>query len=149
MKLKASLLYEILNNNFPETSKYSKSFLNIKNVIMLENNLKISEIKPETRKKFIELEKKYNLFYLNIPLVIIEKYYNKNINHHPAHIIYFEVPKNDNEEIEFELSVMEVHILLENFFQEVFEIACILADDYNLEIKFKKEYSNDEQQRFS
>jgi hypothetical protein len=135
MKLKASLLYMILEN--PQiTNRYSRSYENLKNVIDLELKESPSMKEDIVYKKFKKLQNQYNSFYHEIPLKIVEKYYFKyreKLNHY----VFIEYKKKD-----FNIKIIDLYFLLENFFLEVFECACMLANQYNLEIKINHSSSD-------
>jgi len=135
MKLKLGLLSLILDNsNTP--NKYTRAFLNLKNVFELEEkeNFKFDK---ELIKKFNNIKEKNKNFQNEIPLKIIEKYYilqNDQLDE------YIFIRYNGNEIAD--LRIIDLYVLLEDFFQEIFSLACEIADFYNLEIKI-----NDNSQR--
>lgn len=132
MKLKLNLLINILDN-VATTNKYSKSFLNLKNVIDLEkrNNYVFSDDSVYT--KFKKLEKQFNSFLDKIPLIIIEKYFADNHEKQNKHV-YLEFKGNELSDYK----VIELYQELENYFQECFSLACLIADLYNFEVKFNE-----------
>ena len=137
MKLKLNLLLNVLEN--PSSSnKYSKSFLNIKNVIDLEKRAEYSFNDNSVKNKFEELEKKYSNFLNGIPLVVIERYFNDNKDNPNKHA-YLEYKNNELGEIK----IMELYNLLELYFEECFSLACLIADLYNFEVKFNEGKSSE------
>ncbi|MFW6173087.1 MAG: hypothetical protein ACOC5T_05025 [Elusimicrobiota bacterium] len=130
MKLKQGLLYMILDNpNSP--NKYSKAFLNLKNVFELEKkeNFKFS---PEICEKFTKIEEKYLSFINNIPLKVIETYFTIYSND-LEHYIYLDYQGSEVSD----LKIIDLFIKLEQYYEEIFALACEIANFYNLEIKLK------------
>lgn len=137
MKLKSSLLYMILEN--PKThNRYSKCFLNLKNVLMLEQeeNFQFSE---DILEKFDELEKKYNEFLRGIPLEVCELYLFDNIEDKNKYITILYQDLNTT------IKVIELYIMLENFFKEVYSLTCLVANLYNLEVKINNSSNSNEE----
>lgn len=140
MKLKLNLLIPILENT-PSASKYSKAFLNLKNVFRLEERNNYTFEDPLVYEEFKQLEKKYNNFISNIPLVVIERYFNdkkEDVNKH-AFLIYQE---NELSEIR----IMELFKMLEDFYADCFQLASIIADLYNIEVKLNKHKSKESEE---
>jgi hypothetical protein len=136
MKLKLNLLIPILEN-VSSSNRYSKAYLNLKNVISLENRADYKFKDQEVYTKFQNLEKKFNNFLCDIPLIVVEKYFNDNKEDHNK-FIYLEYK---DEELT-DLKIMELYNELETYFQECFTLACLIADLYNFEVKFN-ETNND------
>lgn len=132
MKLKSSLLYIILENQ-AVSNKYSKSFLNLKNVIELELNegFKLNDLILD---EFEKLEMLYNNFINQIPLIIVERYYNDNKENYNK-FVYLEF----NEKELTDLKIIELFKLLEDYHERIFNLAVKIADLYNLEIKIGNE----------
>jgi len=134
IRLKENLLSEIFA---PEIhTKYSKSVLNLKTIIQLEK--KDEFIIPDDILDKINkiLEREHN-FLENIPLKIIEHYFNlkiSNINSY-INIIY----KNE----ELSIKTNELLLELEIFYTEIFMVSSLLANYYNLEIKINTASNND------
>lgn len=129
MKLKTTMLITILQN-VDASNKYSKSFLNLKNVIELDKE----DIKKDYVKKFNKIEKEYNKFLNNIPLSVIEKYlslFKGDLNDF-CYILY------DGFEISG-YTAIELYNLLEMFYSKLFFLASKIANYYNLEIKLNKD----------
>lgn len=135
MKLKQGLLYNILDNRDVK-DKYSKSFLSLKNVIDLEQK-ENKTFDKNIIKKYNNIKDKYDNFLNNIPLNVIETFfyrYSKDLNDY----IYIEYHKNEVND----LKVIDIYIMLEDYFKQVFNLACEIANFYNLEIKLNSS-SND------
>ena len=131
MKLKQGLLYSILDNH-DVNNKYSKAFNNLKNVIELETK-ETSNFDENIINKYKDIQKKYLNFFNKIPLNVIETYffrYSKDLNDF-VYIEYQGKEVNDTK-------VIDLYILLENFYQEVFTLACEIANFYNIEIKLNQ-----------
>lgn len=136
MRLKQSLLFSILEN-INSNNKYSKAYLNLKNVIELEKKEKDFK-DQELIEDFEKITKNYNEFINGIPLVVVEKFYFEN-NARSDDYLYLEYNEQD-----FSLIAMEIFNRLELFFSEVFELACRIANFYNLEIKLGNNNSGSE-----
>jgi len=138
LQLKTNLLIDILSNSITE-NKYSKSLLNLKAVYKIEKSEqnehdKANEIIDEAYNKIISKE---NNFLNNVPLNIIEKNYSlrkDNLNNY----IYIDYKGN-----EINIKVSELFSLLENYFQEMFILASLMANFYNLEIKINNQDNNE------
>jgi hypothetical protein len=143
MKLKNSLLYEIYHLDNSNPSKYSRAFLNLQSVFMLEEQEGF-KIKSNLKNKFQDIQKKYNKFYSNIPLIVIEKYFYQNINNLNK-FVYIEYR---GEELG-DMKVSELFYFLEQFFNQCFILASLLANYYNLEFKINKDVdkSQEDQQK--
>ncbi len=136
MKLKQGLLYMILDNPNIAT-KYSKAFLNLKNVIELEKK-ENSKFDKSIIDSFNELSKKYNSFLNKVPLRVVETYFRKYAED-LEYYVYLEYEGNEVSD----LKIIDIYIKLEDFFSECFELACKIADFYNLEIKLNKDDKSD------
>lgn len=135
MKLKLSLLMSILeNHNHP--NKYSKAFLNLKNVFELEKEEKF-EFPKKILTKFDKISEKYESFMSNIPLLVIERYHLDNISD-TKKFVYLEFEKNELTDIK----IIDLYLALEGFYSEMFNLGCTLASYYNLEIKFNNNNSS-------
>lgn len=124
----------------PTMNKYSKSFLNLKNVLDLEKRNNYTFKDDSVYTKYNYLEKKYSNFLNKIPLVVIERYFNDHKEDHNK-FIYLEYI----EEELTDLKIMELYQKLELFFEDCFSLACLIADLYNFEVKFNEsdESNND------
>lgn len=138
MRLKLNLLIPILDNS-SGINKYSRAFINLKNVLDLEDRAKYKFKDKNVYSKFKELEKKYNDFINKIPLIVIERYYNDN-RENTKKFINFEYQENEISDIR----IMELYNSLEIFYSDAFSLACLIADLYNFEVKFN-ETSGDEE----
>lgn len=137
MKLKSSLLYQVLDNHF-SINRYSKAYINLKNVIDLETQEK-HKLSKSILNNFEELTKQYKNFTKGIPLIIIERYYNdhkEKLNKY-CHLTY---KKSELSEIQ----IMDLFIQLEEYFNLCFSLAVQIASLYNLEIKINKGYDSEE-----
>ena len=132
MRLKVNLLIDILNN-VPTKNKYSKAFLNLKNVFELEEKEKFVFSKSIIE-QFNELSKRYNSFLDNIPLIIIERYYNTKSDQLTSYVIL----EFNNNELNSDLQIMNLFQELELFFEECFNLAVQIASLYNIEVKLNK-----------
>lgn len=134
IKLKENLLSEIFAPN--QIDKYSKSVLNLKTLIELEQKEEF-ELPKELLNRIKEILKKEDNFLNNIPLKIVEYYFNLKISNINSfiNIIY----KN------YELSIKtnELLIILEDYYNQIFLVSSMLANYYNLEIKINTESNND------
>lgn len=136
MKLKVGLLSLILDNiNTP--NKYTKAYLNLKNVFELESKETDFKFTKEQIEKFNELEKSYNSFINGIPLKVVERYYIQHYEDLQKHC-YLEFEDNELSD----LKIIDLFYKLENYYEEIFEFACNIANYYNLEIKFTSQTSN-------
>lgn len=129
MKSKYNFLYQIFSLQDGSAYKYSKSFINLEAVIDLEKQegFKIPE---SIQDKFIEIKKKYDSFMAEIPLRVIEKFYYKDESELSKYIFIC----YDEKEIE-SIQIIELYMALEEFYKEVFSIASLIANYYNIEIK--------------
>lgn len=132
MKLKSSLLYMILDNAMT-SNRYSKAFLNIENVFKLESKDPDFVIPKELLNTFKELKKRYDSFLSEIPLLIIERYYFDHANDMNK-FVYLEYDEKELSDIK----IIDLYNELEQFYNEIFELACEFASYYNLEIKMNK-----------
>ena len=130
MKLKASLLYYILNNP-QDHNKFSNSFLNLKNVLDIEKDE--GKFSDNILKSFKEIEEEYDSFIQDIPLRVIERYYIDNRTEYKKHVYlaYGEKELSD-------LTILQLYDKLEEFFSKVFNLAVRTANYYNIEIKTNK-----------
>lgn len=109
--------------------------MNLKTIVNLENkeNFKLPE---DLQKSYDGIIGQEQDFINGIPLPIIEKYYlqkQSNLNS------YVNILHNEKE---LNLKVNEIFIKLENFYQEIFLLASLIANYYNLEIKINTENDN-------
>jgi len=135
LKLKTNLLIEILNPN-GTTNKYTKSLLNLKTILKLEKHEKFN-IPKDILKLSNDLIEKENKFINNIPLLLIERVFYSKINNLNSYI------NLEFNEFELNMKTNELLIILENYYNEMFFVASLLASYYNLEIKIN-ETSKDE-----
>lgn len=129
MKLKSNLMFMILENRQSD-NRYSKSFLNLQNVIELEESDQSFKLPKELLVKYNYLKSKYNKFLSDIPLIVIERYYNEN-KENMNKFVFLEF---DNKELT-DIKISELFLELEIFFTKIFNLTCILANYYNLEVK--------------
>lgn len=136
MKLKGSLMASILDN-YPTPNKYSRAYLNLRNVFDLESNsgFKFEKHMVESMKK---IENKYNKFLNGIPLVVIERYYIDHKENYNKYIFleYGELELSD-------IRIMDLFTELEKFYSMIFELTCKIADYYNLEVKLNSKGNNE------
>lgn len=138
MKLKENLLGEIFARVFMQ-NKYSKSYINIKNVFELEKQEKFN-MPNYLIKDFQVLEMKYNSFINNIPLLVIEKYFYENYDNLDKYI-FIEFEGNEIQSIK----VINLYFELENYYNELFALASKIANFYNIEVKINKNAINDKE----
>lgn len=133
LELKKNLFIEIFNPNLKD--KYSKSLLNLKTIIDLEKseNFKIPQFIEEKLKIIFNKE---NNFINDIPLSIIEYYFNKKIDNLNS---YVNIQYKD---FELNIKANELYLLLEKYYSDIFLVSSQLAIYYNLEIKIKDENEN-------
>lgn len=132
MKLKSTLLTQVLDN-IPTPNKYSSAFINIKNVFELENQDNFTFPESITT-SFKKLENKFNCFINNIPLIIIERYYNDYKSEYNQYV-FLEYEENELSD----LRVIDLFYLLEQFYQECFSLASFMLNYYNLEVKLNND----------
>lgn len=141
MKLKSSLLFMILDNH-PSPNKYSKAFTNISNVIELEESEEFT-FPQNIMKKFKEVEKKYNNFLQGIPLIVIERYY---MDYRDDYNKYVFLEYHDNELTD--VRIIDLFTELEKYYNDIFNLACLIANYYNLEVKLNENASRDKSQKY-
>lgn len=122
------------NPNTP--NKYSKTYLNLKSVVELENK-DGKKLTPQQEKLFQSIEKRYNNFVNGIPLIMIERSYARK-RMSDSDQTYVNTFYNDCEDSR---PITEVFSDLEQFFADVFKLACELANDYNIEVAINKQAS--------
>lgn len=137
MKLKSSLLFQVLDNHY-STNRYSKAYINLKNVIELETQEK-HKLSKSILENFGELTKQYDSFTKGIPLIIIERYYND----HKEKLNKYCNLRYKTYELS-EVQIMDLFIQLEDYFNLCFSLAVQIASLYNLEIKINKGYDSEE-----
>ena len=132
-------LLGLIIDNINTSNKYSKAFINLKNVFELEENDNF-EFTKVFKLKFESIKKKYYNFDNGIPLQVLEKYYF--VNHEKLNkFIFIEFGGKELSDVK----TIELYLRLENYFNEIFALACEIADFYNLEVKLK---SNNKQEDF-
>lgn len=132
MELKKNLLYVILQN--PNTpNKYSKSFLNLLNVVELEKLDESFDLPKDFMLKYNKVKLRYDNFINNIPLIVIERYFESNRDNFNKYV-FLEFKENEITDVK----VSEIFLQLETFFKDVFNLAVMIASYYNLEIKLNK-----------
>lgn len=130
MKLKQGLLFQILDcPNIP--NKYTKSYLNLKNVFELEKSDNFT-FDDELIKKFSDITIEFNSFLNKIPLKVIETYFKTNAEKLDDYI-YLEYKGNEVSD----MKNIDLFMELEMFFDKLFSLACEIANFYNIEIKLK------------
>lgn len=139
--LRVVLLGEVIGNEL-NMNKYSIAFNSLKAIIELESKETHDKIPDSLFKLFDDiLLKKDNLINdKNIPLLILEQYYVRNVNNLNKEL-YIEYNN-----INFTMRVSTLYVILEEFYNTLYSLAITIADYYNLEIKLKK--SNQETQNF-
>jgi len=142
MKLKLNLLIPILDNQ-NTTQKYSKAYLNLKNVLDLEKRAKYTFKDKTIYSQFEKIESRFKNFINGVPLVVIERYFNDN-KENTRKFIYLEYGEKEVTD----LKIMELYNKLEEFFQDCFALACLIGDLYNFEVKFNNDSSNDDSELF-
>ena len=130
MEIKQRLLHDILNSKGVFYHKYSNSYNAIKNILELEFE-EDREVNKKIKPKFDEITKKYKDFYKGISLIVMEQFFMRN-NKDLGKII----PLEFNDNYYGEVAAMELYVMLENFFNEIFKLAVIVANLYSYEIKF-------------
>lgn len=123
-------------DNSNVANKYSKAYLNLKNVIELEKK-ENAKFDKSIIDSFNELSKKYNSFINKVPLRVVETYFRKYAED-LEYYVYLEYEGNEVSDFK----IIDIYIKLEDFFSECFELACMIADFYNLEIKLNKDKSD-------
>jgi len=136
-RLKTNLLIDILAYDSSALFKYSKCLLNIKTLFEIEKTE--GYIFPQNYYEIYNsiLEKEKD-FLNGIPLLIVEKYFYNKIQHLNGYVSISYYTKNENDEnIEhnINMTVNDLYLLLEDFFNKIFLLASLLANYYNLEIK--------------
>lgn len=111
-------------------NRYSKSFLNLKNVFELEEKEDGFNFPKEIIVSYNYLLKKYNSFLSNIPLIVIERYFAEN-KENMNKFVYLEFEDSELTDIK----ISELFYKLEGFFNKIFDLACVIANYYNLEVK--------------
>jgi len=134
LDLKKNLFIEIFSPN--PSNKYSKSLLNLKTIVELEEKEKF-KIPENVLLKIEDLKKKEDEFIEGIPLNIIEHYFSQKSSNFNSYINCMFKDKEIN------IKVNELYILLEDFYKEIFLVASLLATYYNLEIKITGESNDD------
>ena len=142
MKLKLNLLIPILDNQ-NSTQKYSRAYLNLKNVLELEKKAKYKFKDKSIYSDFEILEKQFNDFISGVPLVVIERYFNDN-KENTNKYIYLEYEDSEVND----LKIMELFNKLEEFYQKCFTLACSIGNLYNFEIKYNSDDDNDNSELF-
>jgi len=136
MQLKKSLLFNIIENTH-HPNRYSRAFSSLKNVFEIEENENEQTLPQDVKDKFLDIEKKYNKFLSNIPLVVIERYYFEHRGNMNKYVYL-----NYNEKELSDLKVSELLVRLEMFYDEMLNLACYIANFYNLEIKLNSPRDN-------
>ena len=136
LKLKTNLLIEILSPTGAIKS-YSKCLLNLNTIIRLEKEEKF-KIPQTILDLFENIKIKEDNFINGIPLNILEREFYKKIDNMKGYISI------NHLEHELNKPVSEIFILLEKFYNEMFLIASLLANYYNLEIKINQKNNDSE-----
>jgi len=134
MKLKEQLIFEIMTIDNFLSDKYSKSYINLKTLFEIED-----DIDKDLKKQFNQIEAEYLDFLDGFPLEIIEIYYyrNKEYLNKYLNINY------KNLESYAKYRVSDVYMKLELFYNRIFLIASKIANLYNLEVKVNQNKNND------
>ena len=120
-------------------NRYSRSFLNLKSVIELEQKEEDFNLPKEMIKEYEQIEKQFYNFINNIPLTVVERYYNEhkeNMNKY----VYLEYNENELSE----LKISELLYKLEEYFMVIYNLAVNIASYYNIEIKLNINKSDKE-----
>lgn len=129
-------------DNIPTPNKYSKAFLNIENVIELEES---EEFKLDKKiiEKFQKIKKRFNNFLNGIPLIVVERYYNdyRDDYNKYAFLEYHGRELSD-------MRIIDLFTELEKFHAQVFNLACMIANYYNLEVKLNENASQSRSNKF-
>lgn len=130
MEIRQHLLQDTIIASNDQYKKYSKCFMNIKNIFVLEG----SQIKDKNiLEHYEDLLRLFNDFHDGVPLRIMEENFYRYITDFKK--IY--VPYHDNKQRK-EISIEQLYLQLEEFYDRVFFIAVSIADKYSYEIPFKK-----------
>ena len=105
--------------------------MNIKNIFVLEG----SQINDDNIKKhYIDLLNLFNNFHDGVPLRIMEEnFYRYITDFKKIYVPYYDLKQRK------EISIEELYLKLEDFYDRVFFIAVSIADKYSYEVKFKKD----------
>lgn len=136
LRLKENLLIDILSpHNL--TTKYSKSLLNLKTLMELEMKETDFKIPVEIQNMYNSIVERENKFISGIPLKIIEKYYFMKSDKMNSYI--------NIEYLEEQLNIRcnEVFMILEEYYSEMYLLASIFGNYYNLEIKINQPQNNE------
>lgn len=142
MKVKNSLLTEIMTlESHPK--KYSKAYLNLNTVLELEKKEKQldSTMEKTINEEKKEIDKMYSNFMNSIPLKIVEHYYVKN-SHNLRMYAYIEYGENEISDIKYE----DIYLKLEEFYNKIFRLTCMLLSQYSVEVKVNTGYDNETSQ---
>lgn len=132
MNLKHNFLYGIFTLQDGVANKYSKAYLNLKAVMDLEEQEKY-KMSKSLKDDFINIKEKYISFLEEIPLAIIEKYFYMNLDDLNK-FIYISYKEKEI----YSISVIELYMELEEFYNEIFKLGSLIANFYNIEIKINK-----------
>lgn len=130
--LKKNFLFSIFSLQDGQPFKYSKAYLNLKSVIELEEQDGY-KLPNSLLEKFISIQSRYKLFLEEIPLSVIEKFYHKNLDDLNKHIYISYEDKEINE-----IRIVELFVKLEDYFNEIYSLASLIANFYNIEVKINK-----------
>lgn len=143
--LRLTLLSSIIASNGVHHGKYSNAFNSMKAIIELEEK----ETKNKIPKEFFDEFKSIEEHTLNlhekltdVPLLVVEQYFLRNAKNLNKYV-YVEFMKKN-----VEFKVVDLYLILEEFFIRLYLLAVQIADFYNLEIKLKKSTKETEEMDF-
>lgn len=130
MEIRQHLLQDTIIASNDQYKKYSKCFMNMKNIFVLEG----SQIKDENIiEHYKDLLRLFNDFHDGVPLRIMEENFYRYITDFKKIYVPYHNAKQRKE-----ISIEELYLKLEEFYDRVFFIAVSIADKYSYEIPFKK-----------
>lgn len=132
IEIKQRLLHDILNSKGVFYHKYTNSYHAMRNILDLEFK-EDKEVNKKIKPIFDKITNKYVDFYKGISLTIMEQFFMRN-NKDLGRFI----PIEFNDEDYGEISAMNLYVMLEDFFNEIFNLAVMVANLYSYEIKFNE-----------
>ena len=143
--LRLTLLSSIISAQGVYHGKYSGGYNAIKSIIELEeleNNNKIPQSFFDKFKEIQILSANLNEKLHGVPLIVIEQYFLRNSQNLNKYVYI------DYNHLNIEFIVIDLYVILERFFNEIYALAVRIADYYNLEVKLKKIKTSDENLEF-
>lgn len=139
-KIRLTLLGNIIGNSGVYQHKYSTGFNSLKSIMKLESKETQNKLPLEMFDRFKELED--NLTNINpkvkgIPLLVLEQYFLRNTNN-LNNWVYIEYGKKGTD-----LRIVDLYLMLETWFSELYLLASEIADYYNYEVKMKSSSEED------